>query len=204
MITCNSSNLSNMDKATPTNYQLIFPLIPEQTSISANNPFVMNIFSAVIPSLSIATEELRWQGNKTRHSMEPIEFDPWLVSFVVDSRLENWKLLFKWMAYINNNFDKIAEQHYKYGVDAALVVTDNYANAVLELRFIDIWPATLGEVSFSQREGDITLESTVNFNYDYFLIRETGWTNNPIFGYSSSSSSSSTSSSSLSVSGGGP
>lgn len=200
MITCNTSNLSNMDKATPTNYQLIFPLIPQQTTIGANNPFIMNIFSAIIPSLSMATEELRWQGNKTRHASEPIEFDPWLVSFVVDSRLENWKLLFKWMSYVNDNYKKIAEQHHKYGVDAALVVTDNYANSVLELIFVDIWPTTIGELSMSQREGDIVLESTVNFNYDYFYVRETGWTNAPIFGYSSSSSSSSVSSSSSSSS----
>ncbi len=200
MITCNSSNLNNMDKATPTNYDLVFPLIPTQTAINANNPFIMNIFSAIIPSLSMGAEELRWQGNKTKHGMEPLEFDPWLVSFVVDSRLENWKLLFNWMAYINNNWNKIAEEHHKYGVDAALIVTDNYNNHVLELRFIDIWPSTIGELSMSTREGDVTLESTVNFNYDYFVIRETGWTDNPIFGYSSSSSSRSSSSRSSSSS----
>lgn len=62
----------------------------------------------------------------------------------------------------------------------------------------------IGEVSFSQREGDVILESVVNFQYDYFQIRKTGWTDNPIFGFSSSSSSSSTSSSSESASGGGP
>ena len=196
MITCNSSNLNNMDKATPTNYRLIFPVIPTETSFSANNPFVMNIFSAIIPSVSMTAEELRWQGNKTRNALIPMEFEPWLVSFVVDSKLENWKLLFKWMGYINNNFNKIAEEHHKFGVDAAMIVTDNYQHSVLELRFIDIWPNTLGEVSFSQREGDVLLESTINFNYDYFLIRETGWKGLPLFGYSSSSSSISSSSSS--------
>ena len=200
MITCNSSNLANMDKATPTNYRLIFPVIPTETSIGANNPFVMNIFSAVIPSVSIAIEELRWQGNKNRNALIPMEFDPWLVSFVVDSRLANWKLLFKWMSYINNNNDKIAERHRNFSVDSAMVVTDNFNNVVLEVRFIDIWPSTLGEVSFSQREGDVLLESTVNFNYDYFEVWESGWTGQPLFGYSSSSSSSSLSSSSSSMS----
>ena len=204
MITCNSSNLQNMDKATPTNYRLIFPLIPTETSISANNPFVMNIFSAILPSVSMATEDLHWQGNKTKRGMIPMEFDVWLVSFVVDSRLENWKLLFEWMGYINNNKDKIAEEHRRYGVDAGLVVTDNFQNVVMEIQFVDIWPSMIGEVSFSQREGDVLLESTVNFNYDYFQIRQTGWTDSPIFGFSSSSSSSSTSSSSESVSGGIP
>ncbi len=161
-----------MDKATPTNYSLIFPLIPTEDSIGANNPFIMNIFSAIIPSVSMASEELRWQGNKSKNALEPMEFDPWLVSFVVDAQLENWKLLVKWMAYINNNWNKIAEEKRNYGVDASLVVTDNYGNSVLELRFIDIWPSTIGEVSFSQREGDIELESTVNFNYDYFVFQE--------------------------------
>ena len=74
------------------------------------------------------------------------------------------------MSYINNNKDKIAELHSNYGVDASLVTTTNYRVPVLELRFIDIWPSTLGEVSFSTREGDIQLESTVNFTYDYFEV----------------------------------
>ena len=122
MITCSQSNLNNIDKSTPTNYQLIFPVIPTETSIGANNPFVMNIHSAILPSVSIATEELRWQGNKTRHGLIPMEFDPWLVSFVVDAQLANWKLLFDWMSYINNNNDKIAEEHGNYSVDCSLII----------------------------------------------------------------------------------
>ena len=75
MITCNSSNLESMDKATPTNYRLIFPLIPTETSIGANNPFIMNIFSAILPSISLATEDLSWQGNKTKRGMIPMDYD---------------------------------------------------------------------------------------------------------------------------------
>jgi hypothetical protein len=169
-ITCGQSGLTNIDKATPTNFQLIFPKLPTEETISANNPFVMNIFSAVIPSLSMAEEELRWQSNKTKHALVPLEYDSWLVSYVVDSNLANWKLLYDWMSFINNNNDKIADLHSVYGVDASLVTTTNYRVPVLELRFIDIWPSTLGEVSFSTREGDVQLESTINFTYDYFKV----------------------------------
>lgn len=171
MITCGQSNLTNIDKASPTNFQLIFPLLPTEESISANNPFVLNIFSAVIPSVSMAEEELRWQGNKSKNALIPLEFDSWLVSYIVDSKLENWNLLYKWMKYINDNNQKIAEERDNYSVDANLVVTDNYRNPVLSLAFVDIWPSTLGEVSFSSREGDIQLESTVNFSFDYFIVR---------------------------------
>lgn len=186
-IVCSTSNLNNIDKGTPTNYQLIFPLIPSETSIGANNPFVMNIHSAMLPSITMASEEHRWQGNKTKHGLIPMEYDPWLVSFTVDSLLYNWKLLFGWMSYINNNNNKISESHRSYSVDCSLVVTNNYGYPVLEVIFVGIWPGTMGEVSFSQREGDILLESTVNFNYDYFYVRDTSW---PIEFSSSSSSSS--------------
>jgi hypothetical protein len=80
-----------------------------------------------------------------------------------------------------------------------MIVIDNYGNSVLEVIFVSIWPSILGEVSFSQREGDVLLESTINFNYDYFYVRDT--TSLEIGGeeielYSSSSSSVSSSSSS--------
>jgi hypothetical protein len=84
-----------------------------------------------------------------------------------------------------------------------MVVIDNYGNSVLEVIFVSIWPSMLGEVSFSQREGDVLLESTINFNYDYFYVRDTEGTEvagEEIEIISSSSSSSSTSSSSSSSS----
>lgn len=172
-IVCSSSNLNNMDKGNPVNYQLVFPKIPNETSIGVNNPFVMNIHTAILPSVSLALEELRWQGNKTKRGLIPMEFDPWLVSFTVDSRLYNWKLIFDWMSYINNNNDKISEYHGQYSVDCSLIVTDNYKNSILEVIFVSIWPSQLQEVSFSQREGDIQLESSISFNYDYFYLRDT-------------------------------
>lgn len=191
-IVCNSSNLNNIDKGTPTNYQLIFPKIPTENSIGVNNPFTMNIFSVVIPSVSIGIQEMYWQGNKTRYDLSPMEFESWLVSFVVDSSALNWALLFRWMSYINNNWNKIAEDHRNYTVDVSMVMTDNYGNNIMELMFVSVFPSSIGEISLSQREGDVQLESTVTFNYDYFYIRDT-----TTWPAEFSSSSSSTSSSSI-------
>jgi hypothetical protein len=171
MLTC-GSNLNSLDKATPTNFQLIFPKIPTESTISANNPFILNVYSAVIPSVSISEDERRWQGAISKASMNPMIFDSWLVSYVVDGNLSNWKLLFKWMCYIHNNRDKLSELHKNYAMDVALVATSNYRATALELLFIGIWPSNLGEVSFSSREGDVQLESTVTFSYDYFRLRE--------------------------------
>jgi hypothetical protein len=157
----------------------------------------MNIHSAVVPAITMGSEELFWQGNKTRSGLIPIEYDPWLVTFTIDSLLYNWKLIFNWMSYINNNNDKISEYHNNYSVDCSLVVTNNYGYSILEIIFVSVWPSTLGEVSFSQREGDILLDSTVSFVYDYFYVKDSTW---PIEFSSSSKSSSSKSISSSSES----
>lgn len=171
-IVCADSGLVNLDKATPTNYQLVFPLIPTESTISAINPLTLNIFSTVLPGISFSEELLSWQSNQTKRAQPPLLYEQWMVNFVVDSKFENWRILTVWMQYINNNKDKIAEYHKEYSVDASLVITDNYRNPVITVTFKSIWPITLGEVSLSQREGDVQIESTANFIYDYFDITE--------------------------------
>jgi len=169
---CADSGLVNLDKATPTNYQLLFAKIPTEDTISDANPLILNIFSTVLPGLSFGEEEHRWQGNKTKRALVPLIFEPWNVNFVVDSLFENWQILFNWMNYINDNNDKIAEYHNLYTVDAALTITDNWRQSILGVRFVDVWPTSIGEVTLSQREGDVQIESSASFNYDYFVLEE--------------------------------
>lgn len=171
MIVCSQSSLNNVDKSSPSNFSLIFPKIPTETIISAINPFKLNIFSAVLPSVTLSQEDLSWQSNKTKRASLPMDFDSWIVSYMIDSQLSNWRLLFNWMSYINNNYNKMAELHSNYSVDCSLIVTDNYTNLIMEVVFVSVWPSNLGEVSFSYREGDINLESTVTFNYDHYYIK---------------------------------
>jgi hypothetical protein len=170
MISCDSSN-NNIDKSSPQNFSLVIPKIPTEDSISATNPLKLNIFSSILPSVTISEENLHWQGNKIKNSLIPMDFSSWNVSFVVDSKFDNYKLLFKWMSYINNNNDKIAERHKFFSVDCSMVITDNYNNPVLETMFISCWPSNLSDVSFNTRDADVLLECTVLFNYDYFYIK---------------------------------
>ena len=169
---CADSGLVNLDKATPTNYQLVFPLIPTESTITAMNPLTLNIFSTVLPGISFSEEDLNWQSNKTKRALSPLMYEQWMVNFVVDSQFENWQILAVWMQFINDNKDKIAELHKEYSVDASLAITDNYRQTIMAVTFKSIWPITLGEVTLSQREGDVQIESSANFNYDYFDIQQ--------------------------------
>jgi len=161
---------NNINKASPTNYRLVFPLLPAEITLAATKPLVLNIFSSVIPSLTLSELEHDWQGLKNKVVGSPLLFDQWNVNFVVDASFQNWQILFNWMSYINDNYEKHMETHKNYSVDASLQIIDNFKQDVLSLNFVSIWPTNLGEVTLSQRDGETLIECMVNFSYDYFKI----------------------------------
>ena len=165
MSLCDSINKSN-----PTNYRLVFPLLPAEITLAANKPLTLNIFGSVIPSLTISELEQEWQGLKQKIAGSSLLFDQWNISFVVDANFSNWQILFNWMSYINDNYEKHMELHKNYSVDASLQIIDNFRQNVLSLNFVSIWPTNLGEVTLSQRDGETLIECMVNFSYDYFKI----------------------------------
>ena len=171
-LVCADSGLVNLGKATPSNYELIIPKIPTETTISAINPLILNIFSTVIPSVSIAEEVLSYQAAQTKRAQGPLVYEQMSVSFVVDSLFADWKILVNWLKYINDNSEKMAELHKQYSVDATLAITDNYRKPLMAIRFVSLWPITVAEVGLSQREGESQLECSATFNYDYFLIED--------------------------------
>jgi len=162
----------NLNKSSPSNFELVFPKIPTETTIQASDEFTLNIFGTIIPGLNIDSTEYRWQFAKTIQASGNISFEPWSVNFIVDSQLLNWKLLYKWITYINNNKDSFDGIHKNYVVDATLRIIDNFRNEILRILFVDIWPQTLGEIAFSHREGETVLECMASFAYDRFELIE--------------------------------
>jgi len=158
-----------MNKSSPTNFSMVFPILPVRTALSANQEFTLNIHTTVIPGVSIEMLERRWQSTKAQ-DVGNMEFQQMNTGFIVDAQFKNWQLLFEWMTYINNNKDKMVESKQNFGVDANLLITDNFQNRILALNFVDIWPMDLSEVSLSYREGEIVLESNITFAYDYYEI----------------------------------
>lgn len=158
-----------MNKSSPTNFSMVFPILPVRSSLSANEEFTLNIHTTVIPGVTLDLLERRWQSAKA-NDIGMMEFQQMNTGFLVDSQFKNWKLLFEWMSYINNNKDKMIESKQNFGVDGSLIITDNFQSNILLLRFVDIFPMDLSEVSLSYREGEVVLESNVTFAYDYYEI----------------------------------
>lgn len=163
--------ITNLNKATPSNFELIFPKIPTSDNVSEMQGLTLNIHTTVIPSLTLETTEINWQGGTAYQDIGGITFEPWFVNFTVDSKFSNWISLYKWLTFINNNKDRYGRSRDHYKVDATLRILDNFRREILVLDLIGIWINMLGEISLTYREGSQNLESSANFIYDRYEIR---------------------------------
>ena len=163
---------TELNKATPTNFQLVFPLLPPQVSLHANTELILNIHSAVLPAVSLNPIEVDWQGARHKMHGTPMDFEIFNVTFNVDASFRNWKLLFNWMNMISNGKDQMAQFYKEYAIDAAVNVINNFEQPVLVVKFSGMWPTNLQEVSFSFKEGEVLLECSATFVYDYFTVAE--------------------------------
>lgn len=163
----------NLDKSGPSNFQLVFPKLPTETTLGATHELTLNIHGTIIPGLSLDTIEGSWLSAVIPFDSGRMTFEPWTVEFTVDSQFLNWKVLYRWLTAINNNKDKHGALPSEYAVDATLRVTDNFRNEILRIYFTNVWINMLGEITFSMREGETNLECTCQFVYDRFELRET-------------------------------
>ena len=162
---------TNIDKASGFSFELVFPKLPGEVEITANEELAINIFGAVIPGLNMDTVEQNWQGGKVQNATGMLTFEPLNIQYMVDSKFLNWYLLYKWMTFINNNKDKYIDNPLDYSVDATIRIVNNFQEEAFRIFFTNVWISTLGEVTLSYREGETILESTADFAYDRFEVR---------------------------------
>ena len=128
----------NLNKSSPANYELVFPVLPVTTEIRDTDIFTLNIYGTIIPSITLETQEMDWMGGKFPIAMSPLVFEPWYVNFNVDSNWCNWFMLYKWVTYIDDGIKQFGRPMIEYFVDAHLHVYDNANNRVMGLKIINI------------------------------------------------------------------
>jgi hypothetical protein len=131
----------------------------------------MNIHGTVIPSMTLETADVHWQGGVAHYDIGSLTFEPWYVNFTIDSEFDNFKKLYKWLTFINNNKDRFGRPRDEYKVDAVLRVLNNFKQEIMVVDIRNTWINMLGEIALTYREGDVNLESQANFIYDRYEIR---------------------------------
>lgn len=163
---------TNLNKAVGQSFELIFPTIPIRTNVRDADSFTLNIYGTVVPSVTLATTEMPWQGGVAVMAMPPVTFEPWFVNFAVDSNFDNWLIMYEWITFISNNKDRYDRTPRNYWVDASLKLNDNRGGGVLYIDFKNLFPTLLNEVAMSYREGSVNLESGITFNYTRYEVRK--------------------------------
>lgn len=159
-----------INKTSPSNFYLMLPLIPGQHDIENNNELTLNIYSTVVPGISLDVQMSNWQGAHVPFAAGASTFENWQFTFTVDEDFLNWKILYNWILIINNNKDKFIENHKDYVVDSTLNVLDNFEKSIFSLKIINMWPTDLSPVELSYREGESILECNATFAYMYYEL----------------------------------
>ena len=130
---------------------------------------------------------------------EKLNYDNLEITFIVDEFLENYKELHNWMIGIafpkvENSFQILGLQYQKHHLqrkeqveilvmcnqptpvrpmfgDATLTILTNKNNPIVEVRFQDVYPASLSSLTYDQNATDVTyLTATVTFDYKIYEI----------------------------------
>jgi hypothetical protein len=166
-----------LSKGTPTNFELAIPRLPSMTEVSEVDKIVLHLHETVIPNSAIDTIPRHYMGVQVDEQPgHNIQFDDWEINFTVDSQLSNWRALWDWMNYITAVKEIPVTPSYinpkDHMIDCSLIITDNFKNPIFNIRFTGVWIQRLGEVRFTNRDGEQILESTATLKYYYFEIKD--------------------------------
>ena len=179
---------TELDYADPTKFKFSITKLPkvEFFTTQASVPGV-TLGEAVFPT---PFKEIPTRGDQ-------LTFDNLEITFIVDEKLENYKELHQWLVGIGfpkartqfSSFrkeesevfptaDSVKGETTRPGVptgtqamygDATLTIMTSKNNPIMEVRFSDLYPVSLGALQFDQQATDITyLTATATFSYKLY------------------------------------
>ncbi len=161
---------TKLNTASENNFRLIFPKLPHEDKVDRN--LSLHIYETILPGVSFDASIQNWQAFQFPFNIETLKFENWSVSFDVDEKFDNWKRLFKWFTYINNNKDKAGMTIKNFVIDSNLLIYDNYDNMILKCVFSYMFPINLSGVTLTIRQGEQYLTSKIDLVYAYFQLQE--------------------------------
>jgi len=157
-----------LEKTSPDRYNLIFPRLPSNTDLALNHRLVLSIFGSLVPGITLDIVTKAWQGMTVPDPSAQLQYDDWNISFMVDSDLKNWLLIYDWLMYIHDN--NTHSYNKNFTVDASLVMINQFNNPEVTFIFKNMFPVSLSSIDLSSRNSQSYLECTCTFKYVRFEV----------------------------------
>lgn len=156
------------DKASDSLFRFELSNLPEVISREQSRNLILNCSSVQIPGVAINVARNHWQGAYIQYAYGNVTFDAINIAFLIDEDLNNWKTLFNWVLFCNNNKDKHGIKFEENRVSGVLHYYNNYLNkVVLDFTFNYMWCTGVGGIELSAKtDGSQYLEAQANFLFD--------------------------------------
>jgi hypothetical protein len=133
----------------------------EILKLPETNFFVQNV---ILPSITLDAPLMPGPRRNLPLPGSKVEFDPLIVTFLVDEDLNNYVELYRWIMLIQRS-----ESMSNWYSDANLHFLTGQMNTSRIVRFVNMVPTMLSELSMTTMEMDSTpVEATISFQYEYF------------------------------------
>jgi len=145
------------------------------------NPLQMSIYGAVVPSIQVPANEVRFGGQSFNvSSYARPNYPPLTVNFIIDNKFYNYWLLWKWLAILNDpktSYYTGTNPKYEtwkdiladgilteYQANFSVIGLNEYNQKTIEFIYYNAFITNLGGINYNYRDPEI-LESTVEFQY---------------------------------------
>ena len=150
-------------------FRFVISDLPEAVSLDPSRKYVFECTTLWQPGASLDTRRKEtFDGYCYTLGPDNVTFPSVQLFFVVDEDFANWKFLFNWMRFINDN------RHEFNGEDAPVAngILSYYANNnVFEVEFLRLFPSDLGSIQFSKAREQEFLEAQVTFLFDDMKLK---------------------------------
>ena len=172
-----------LDYASPTQFRFIINQLPKVEYFTT---------SCNLPAISTTNTEFPTPFKNIPIMGDVTEFEDFTLSFIADEFLENYLSIYNWIT--GQGFPESRQQFIDFRdttsdtsdlntaregrkgdrsmySDATLTILSNKNNPIVEVRFKDMFPISLGELSYDQAADDVTtLNVEVTFKYQQYTI----------------------------------
>ena len=137
---------------------------------------LMNVYGKAIPEIEIASNEIPAFGHVMKaSSLGRKAYRPVTIKFIIDSKYENYYVIYKWMDIMNNTMDggfdkeKLLDRSGKlgdYSTTFSLYLLNEYNKPVVRWDYVGAFPTGLGSINLDKRDpSEIDCDFTFEFSF---------------------------------------